>query len=353
MQEEGPMRKNLLAAALGFLVGAAALAGGQEDDWELTKRLAELQEAIARLQQEERPAADRLPPAGPEGYELQLFPAFDLSGGRRDFFPPDHSPVGRAERYFGGRSEEAPCPCGTVEELMELVRCCVWPASYEQSGTITAQGQTLIIFNKRPALIDTARFLDARRDKAHRCVTLELEAVDLAPALYRRLAGGSTTTLSGEQQDALAQAFADGAATRAFGARTTCFAGQRAVVWHGRQVAMVGEADVSVAKNRVSTDPVVEVVRDGGYLCVRPTVGDGAARITLDVDGRFDELEARDVREADAGRVELPRVGTVECRTSVTVENRTWALLGGGARGDEVRVLLLRATHLPRTGGAR
>ena len=40
------MRNDLLAAALGFLVGMAALAGGEEDDRELTKQLQDLQEAI-------------------------------------------------------------------------------------------------------------------------------------------------------------------------------------------------------------------------------------------------------------------------------------------------------------------
>ena len=77
--------------------------------------------------------------------------------------------------------------------------------------------------------------------------------------------------------------------------------------------------------------------------------------ITLDVDARFDEIGPRVARETDAGRVDLPEVRRVECRTALTVENRAWALIGGGARGDGRggRVLLLRATHLPRPGGVR
>ena len=346
------MRKELLVAALGFLVGAAALAGGEEDDWDLTKRLQDLQEAIARLRQEERPAADRLPPRGPEGLELELFPVFDLTGERPDFFAPDFTPA--SEAYFGGRGEEGTRGVGTLEELAEMIRSHVWPASYETGGMINAQGQTLIMVNRRAALLDTGRFLDRLRDKTHRCVTLELEAVDVAPALYRRLAAGQATTLNAEQHDAVAQAFADGTATRVFGARTTCFAGQKAVVWHGKQVAVLGEPDVSVAQDEAVADPEVGVVGDGGHLAVRPSLGDGTARITLDVEARFDELAPRAARETDAGRVDLPQVRTIECRTSVTVENRAWALLGGGTREDgKVRVLLLRATHLPRTGGGR
>jgi hypothetical protein len=346
------MRKDLLAAALGFLVGAAALAGGEEDDWDLTKRLQELQEAIVRLRQEERPAADRLPPMGREGLELELFPVFDLTAPRRDFYPPDLTR--NSEAYFGGQAEEALQPYGTIEELMELVRGSVWPASYDEGGMINAQGQTLLAVNKRAALIDTERFLDRLRDRAHRCVTLELEAVDIDRGLYRRLAAGQATTLTAEQHDALAQAFADGAATRVFGARTTCFAGQRTVVWHGKQVAVLGEPDVGVAEEQIVSDPEVGVVGSGGYLAVRPNLADGAARITVDVDARFDELEPSLVRETDAGRVDLPQVRTVECRTALTVENRAWALIGGGAREDgKARVLLLRVTHLPRTGGGR
>ncbi|MHC4137225.1 MAG: hypothetical protein ACYTDU_09630 [Planctomycetota bacterium] len=346
------MREDLLAVALGFLVGAAALAGGEEDDWELTKRLQELQEAIARLRQDERPAADRLPPMGPAGRELELFAVFDLTGGRPDFVAPDFT--AGSEDYFGGRSERATSPVGTVEELMELVRASVWPASYDEGGMLTAQGQTLLVVNQRAALIDTARFLGGLRDKAHRCVTLELEAVDLPRALYRRLTAGEATTLSAEQHDTLTQAFDAGTATRAFAGRTTCFAGQRAVIWHGRQVAVLGGPDVAVAQDKTVADPDVGVVNDGGYLAVRPSLADGAAWITVDVDARLDELEPRTARETAAGRVELPQARTVECRTSLTVENRAWALLGGGARGNgKVRVLLLRATHLPRTGGGR
>lgn len=346
------MRKDLLAAALGFLVGAAALAGGEEDDWELTKRLQELQEAIARLRQEERPAADRLPPMGPEGLELELFPVFDLTAGRRDFYPP--SLRRDSEAYFGGQADEALQPFGTAEELMEMVRGNVWTASYDEGGMIIAQGQTLFTFNKRAALIDTERFLDRLRDTAHRCVTLEVEAADLGGGLYRRLAAGRATTLTAEQHDALAQAFSDGAATRVFGARTTCFDGQRAFVWHGKQVAVLVEPEVAVAQDRSVSDAEVGVVNDGGYLAVRPSLADGAAWITLDVVARFDELGPRVARETDAGRVDLPQRRTVECRTALTVENRAWALVGGGAREDgKVRVLLVRATHLPRTGGGR
>lgn len=348
------MRRDFLAAALGFLVGAAALAGGQEDDWELTERLEKLQEAIARLRKQERPAADRLPPMGREGLELELFPVFDLTGGRRDYLSPEL--VRESERYFGGRDEVALQPYGTVEELMELVRSCVWPASYEEGAAINAQGQTLLVVNKRAALMDTARFLDRLRDDAHRCVTLELEAVDIhAPQLYRRLAAGGATALGGEQVDALAQALADGTATRVFGARTTCFSDQRALVWHGRQVAVLDEPQVAVAQDMAVDDPEVGVVHDGGWLAVRPSLADGAAWITLDVDARLDELGPRVARETDAGRVDLPETRRTECRTSLTVENRAWALVGGGARGGgrPARVLLLRATHLPRTGGER
>jgi hypothetical protein len=346
------MRKDLLAAALGFLVGAAALAGGDEDDWELQKRLQDLQEAIARLRQEQRPAADHLPPMGPAGLELELFPVFDLTSGRWDFHPPVLQRD--AEDYFGGQGQEALQPYGTVEELMELVRGHVWPESYENGGTLHAQGQTLVTVNKRAALIDTERFLDRLRDRAHRCVTLELEAIDVPAELHRRLTAGRATTLGAEQQDALAQALAAGTATRVFGARTTCFAGQRAVVWHGRQVAVIDEPEVSVAQDEAVAEPRVGVVSDGGWLAVRPSVTDGVAWITVDVDARLDDLGPRAARETDAGRVDLPDARTLECRTALTVENRAWALIGGGACQDgQTRVLLLRATHLPRTGGAR
>ncbi|MHC4547311.1 MAG: hypothetical protein ACYTEZ_00925 [Planctomycetota bacterium] len=350
------MRKDLLAAALGFLIGAAALAGGEEDDWELSERLQKLQEAIARLRQEARPAADRLPPLGPKGQELELFAVYDLTSGRHDFLPPEHAlqVQGEREGLFGAVSDEAPQPLGTIEELMELVRSHVWASSYEEGAMISAEGQTLVVVNSRAALADTAGFLDRLRDRVHRCVTVEAQVVDLAPALSRRLGEGRGTSLTPEQQGELATALADGKASLIFAGRTTGFVGQRSLLWHGRQVALASEADVQVAEGQAGWDPRVEVVQAGGYLSVRPSAGDEGARITLDVELRWDELEALESRDTDAGSVDLPRIRATGATTTLTVDNRTWALLGGGVReGGKVRALLVRATHLPRTGGAR
>lgn len=346
--------RRFVTAALGFVIGAATLAGGQDD---LAEELQRLEEAAARLRARQ-PRTGRMPALNDSGHELGLFPIFDLTAARADFLPPEGRlslDDGSEEPYFGGRSEEAAMTVGTAEELMELVRMQVEPGAWETGGAINVAGQTLLVMHSRAIVDATRRFLDERlRPGAHRCVTIETGFVDVPAALYRTLAAGAGTALTAEQQGALDAALGGGQAQRVYAGRATCFAGQQCVFRHGQQVAVSSDAGVKIAQNKASPDPVVEVVQAGGVLAVRPSVGDDTGRITLDAHVRFDELTRVETRDAGAaGEVDLPRVDTAGATTTLTVPARTWALLGAGApEAGKVRIALVRATYLPR-GGAR
>ena len=141
------MRKEVVLAALGFLIGAAAIVGGQEDD-DLREELRRLQDAAARVAQQGWEGRNA-PPANARGQELRLFPVYDLTCGVPDFLPPsmkldqdsdDERPL------FGGPAEERVQRFGTIEELMELVRGSVRPESWD-SAQINAMGQTLVVLN--------------------------------------------------------------------------------------------------------------------------------------------------------------------------------------------------------------
>jgi hypothetical protein len=339
------MRKELFAAALGFVIGAAALAVGQEDEGDLQERLERLQEAVDRARLDAPGGQDLL--IRDLGQELRVYPVFDLTAGVPQFHARRENVEESADPYF---------PAGTIEELSELVRVSVKPWTWEQNAWMAAVGQTLLVGQSRAIHADVARFLDEKlRDSAHRCVTVEAQAVDMPRELYRALAAGASTALGAEQAQALAAALADGSAKRVFDVRATGLAGQHFVVSHGRQVAVVARAPAVVAKGVRDQDPEIEAMRAGGYLAVRPSLGT-PGRITLDVDAGLDAVEDLAVLATGTGlAVDTPKLRTCRARTSLTVPERTWAIVGGGTPLDGgTRVLLVRATRLPRgKGGAK
>lgn len=340
------MRKELFVAALGFLIGAAALAGGQEDEGDLQERLEQLQEQVQRARLE-IPVAEDVE-IRDLGRDLGFYPVFDLTAGTPHFHAiGDDGETPEYDMFY---------PAGTIEEVVELVRTSVAPRAWEYDASIAPLGQTLLVFQRSAVQDELQRFLEKKlRDRAHRCVTVEAQAVDMPRELYRALAGGASTALGAEQAQALSAALADGSAKRVFDIRATGLAGQHFVVSHGRQVAMVARAAAVVAKGVSDHDPEVAALRAGGYLAVRPSLGD-PGRITLDLDVRLNALEEMATLATGSGvAVDRPELRSCRARTSLTVPERTWAIVGGGPPLEgNVRVLLVRATRLPRgKGGAK
>ena len=125
------MRRDVVCAVLGFLVGAAALAQGQ-DEAELKGRLQALQDAVARALHD-RTVDWTGRDAG--GFELGIVPVGDLILPFHEHLPPARRMTqdGKDEfPLFGNLAEEWPQPFGTIEELLELVRSQVSPESWEQ-----------------------------------------------------------------------------------------------------------------------------------------------------------------------------------------------------------------------------
>jgi len=351
------MRRNAMVAALGLLAGAATLVGGQDDeDWELATRIERLQAVMAQLRaQSARGRVDRLPAVGVMGEEFEPLAVYDLTSGRSDARPPRFDAEEGGESPYGGWSDEARQPLGTIEEILELVRCSVSPEAWEQGGSLNCAGQTLLAVQTPALLQDVRAFLEKQRDRAHRCVSVEAMAVDLPDDTCRALGAGERTALTTEQQRVLEEALKAGTAQGVFSARVTGFVGQNVVLWRGSEVARLRDPRVMIAKGMAVSDPVVDALLTGGVLSVRPSLSDSGDRVTLDLDVRYTELEGlTTVEAAAAGPVDVPRTRDVAARTAVTVPHRAWALLGGGARvGDRTRVLLVRATVLPRKGGVR
>ncbi len=342
------MTRTVCIALLGFLAGAASLVGGRGGNEGLVARLAELREAAAAAMAAERPA-DGESAAVEEDPPLALFPVQDLVGPRRDFPPPGEDGNEPAPEWAGA-------PLGSLEELMELLLVTVWPQDSEE-GFLHASGQTLLASQTRGKLADVDRFLEQTlRSRANLTVAMEGEVVEVPSALARTLAAESGVSLRPESRSALQEAIKSGEARRLFAARVSGLAGQRVLVWQGREAAFVGDFDMEVAEKSAAADPVVAVVVSGGYLSIRPSVGEDPSTVTLDLEFRLDGIEPRFrvVETEVGGGIEVPVLLRRGCRTTVTARERAWTVVGEGAAEADRRVLfLVRATLLPRKGGGR
>lgn len=348
------MRRDVLWIVLGLLVGAAPLAVGQDEDDELLERLRALQDQLHR-QINRQAAVGKTPPIVTGKYQLGLFPVPDITMPRFDYIRPDHriDPGREDSEYplFGSLTEEGPQPYGTVEELLELIRASVWPDSWNDGATINAHsGGRIIVLQTEPVLKDIRRFLDGNlRSKAHACATVEAEILSVPVELFRSLAGAAT--LSTAQRLSVDQALQQKTASRVFAGRVTGFVGQRQLMWHGKQVAVVPRADVEVAQDARTTDPVVEIVQAGGYISV-DVRHVGETDLRLDAEVRLDELEKLDKRSTgENGTLDVPVIRTIAGRAAMRVPPRTWALIASGVgKNGQMRIVLMRATRLARGG---
>ena len=116
-------RKEVALAILGFVVGAVALAGGsEEEDWELIEQLRALQASAERVILKVPVTVDYAPPVG-TGYQLSLFPVYDLTCGVTDHIPPTQGFLNEDSEMplFGGMAEEAPQAYGTSSISSSMV----------------------------------------------------------------------------------------------------------------------------------------------------------------------------------------------------------------------------------------
>ena len=349
------MRRDLFAILLGLALAAAPLAVGGEDETELRDRLRSLQEAVHKALYA-LPTADGLPAANEKGMQIGVLPISDLVAGRVDYIPPTHEFFDEDDEspLFGGIAEEAPQPYGTIEEVIELIRSAVWPESWSKEGAfMVAADSQLLIMQTKPVLRDIQRYLDRNlRPRAHACATVEAEILAVPPALYGSLS--RSAMLSSARRHELDQALKAGDAKRIFAGRATGFMRENIVAWHGRQVALVAGADVEVAHGARATDPRVEVVQAGGYVSARVTRA-GEGRLRVDVKVRYNGLDKIETKDTGRnGQIDVAVLDRVEGRGTLTVPERTWALVGAGSVHEGlVRIVLVRATSLARPGGKR
>jgi hypothetical protein len=352
------MRKEVILAIAGFVIGAASLAGG-DDESDLRDELERLQREAARAMQVGWDATGAAPADG-RGNALAIFPVEDLTAPIPFVIPPSHDLEFSDSEYplFASRAEESPQAFGTIEELVELVRVTVEPSGWEE-GTITPTGFNLLVMN-RPALLGKIRvFLDRTlRPRVHRGVSIDFEVVSVPAALSRQLraagSGGVGGKLSDSDRAALDAALAGGSARRVLGLRGNGLMGAQFLVWHGRQVAVLGDFDVEVAQTASTADPVVQIAQAGGYLSALAHATQDGKVISLALGLRIQELVGLRRHETRrSGNLDMPDLLTQDSRVSVKLAPGVWSIVASGTpRPGEHRLFLVRASTLER-GGAR
>jgi len=348
------MRKEVILALFGFLIGAATLAGS-DDESELRDELARLQREAARAMHQEWESKG-LPPADGAGNQIGFFPIEDLTRVRRDVIPPSHLQVFEDSEYpvFGGYAEEGVLPFGTGEEILEQIRMSVDPESWE-SGIIALTGNKLAVVT-RPATVGRVRaFLDRTlRPLAHRGIAMDFEVVEMPAAMLRKLRETSGGQLDAAARARLDEAITVGSAKRVFGLRGMGTLGTRFVVWHGREVAVVSDYDVEVAQTASTADPVVTIVQAGGYIWTLAQVDNTGKQIALDLGLRLEQLEGiRRHETRRSGVLDLPDRADQQLRVAMRVPNGQWSIAGSGTPQPGVhRLFLVRASLLER-GGVR
>jgi len=198
--------------------------------------------------------------------------------------------------------------------------------------------------------------LEMLREKAHICVNVELQMVDVPVALHRELVVGRGAALSNEQTEGLHRAIAGGEASVVFAGRALGLMRQLFYVTHGAQHAVISDADVEVAQTSRTTDPVIDALHTGGIIAVRASVGDDHSNLTLDLDARNASLEIpiRSRETEENGIIDMPQMEQSGTRTNVTVPSGRWVVAGiGSANGKTIRVTLAKATVVEPKGGAR
>jgi hypothetical protein len=336
-------------AAAGFLLGAAALAGGQGDE-ELREKLIEIESLSARLRALDAGSASA-PVVNEQGFELDSVHVADLVFGVHDFLRARRIPPGTV--FFGSPTEEAPQPYGTIEEVAELVRSHVRPDAWETGSQISFLGRSLLHIAPPDVNRATRAFLDTElRPGARRTVNLQLEILEAEEPLAGALAAATGGEIDPALRARIEEAIGGDKARRVFDGRVLALSRQQVALWHGAQVATVSDADVEVAARSEVADPFVDIELLGTIVEARATVGDDPARVRVRISLENDGLAGppRTAETEETGTLQMPVRATASIDADLWTGNDRWAVAAERTADGRRLFLLVRPSVI---GGAR
>jgi len=331
-----------LWSAAGFLLGAAALAGGQGDE-DLRNKLIEIESLCGQLRALDAEPAG-FPAANEQGLEVDCVHVADVTLGVTEFVRPRHIDWDAEQALYSGPVEEAPQPYGTIEEIIELVRTHVRPQAWEEGATMSTLGPTLLLF--APPDVNRAvhaYFDNELRPAARRMVNLELEIVEVDEPLAAELTAAAGGELDPDLRARLEEAIGATKARLVFGGRVLALSRQQVVLWHGAEAATLPHADVEVSIRSEAADPDVDVDLLGTIAEARSTVGDDPTRVRIQIDLGHDALDLpiRTVKTEKTGTLQMPARTTMEVTADLWTTSDRWAVAAGHTGPDGKRLFLL------------
>ncbi len=312
--------------ALGVLAGALAVSGQEEGKGDaLVRELDRLRTLLA-----ERIAMATPPPE--QQPVRRTYDVADLCLEMRDRAQPpeDLEP----SRYpLPEESGEEPWGALQVDQLVELLRMGVEPASWEHEGASISVTNNRLFVSAIPRVQGKIeRLLAWFRKTMDRRLCVEVAAVPVRGEDARRLCSAGELTAE-EAQRLLAQA--TGAVTLA--GWDGHVAGGRV----GREIAYVQDYDVEVAEGAVIGDPVAARLFAGCSAQVMACLDDGRGAI-LHCELQSSAVEEPlPVRPTPHGDIELPHRRLTRAQSSFWAPLGQTVVAGGCAVGDEPCVILV------------
>jgi hypothetical protein len=332
-----------LWGAAGFLLGAAALAGGEGDD-DLREKLLEIERLSATLRALDGERAG-LPAPNERGVEFDIVSVTDLVAAVTEFCRPQRFQRNVELPLYSGPDEETWQHYGTIEEIKELIRTRVEPEAWNEGAQIGFQGPWLVLFAKPDVNRAVREFVDKELRPGARCtVNLEIEVVE-APAMAGALAAAAGGELDAALRTGLDEAIAAGKAKRLLGGRLRALSRQKVVLWHGAQEAVVADADPA-ATGHADPDPIVDIELLGAIVQARSTVTGDRIRVQLSLETGAADRPARTIKTEKAGTLQMAARDAARMEADLWTKRDCWAVAAGG----EGRFLLVRPTVI---GGGR
>jgi len=327
--------KAALWTAAGFLLGAAALAGGQGDE-DLRNQLIEIESLCGQLRALDAEPAG-FPAANEQGFELDCIHVADVTACVFDHYGPRQA---AAEGILDGDPEPFQ-PFGTIEEVSELVRVSVQPDVWEEGAEIFPYASSFVLLAPPHANRAVREFVDRElRPAASRTVNLEVEIVEADEPLGAALAAATGSALDPAARTGLEEAIGAGKARRLFAGTVLALSRQQVVLQHGAQVATI-------------EDPIIGVENHGTVVQARSMVADDPARVRIQLSLDHDLLDRpiRTVKTEKAGTIQMPAHTAMQADADLWAAAGRWTVAAErtGADGKR-RLVLVRPTVI---GGGR
>jgi hypothetical protein len=245
----------------------------------------------------------------------------------------------------------SPAPTFPADALVELLRECVVPRSWESDlVSVEARNGYLHVRNTRPVLDAIWTNLDQLQREFLWTLATKTEVVEVDSALACRLVLSAGTLLDDAARGELKAALAGGKAERLGTARVKTMHSSRGHITQGERISYLSDYEVEVSEAAAASRPVIQSCLSGSVLDFEgePTVGSQSVHATV----RFTQTKIHTpLRKLSTphGEIDVPEMDVFRVRATMRVPlGETMVLASAGTNGRH-RLLLL-TSYLRRSG---